>query len=250
MNVVIIDDELSARNTLRKFLSIYCPDVVVVAQCGSVNEGFKYLTTHESPDIIFLDVHMNDGDGFDLLQKLPQIDFEIIFTTGYNNYAIQAIKHSAIDYLVKPLVADELKEAVAKVAKKKREQIRSLKRDDYRSQQTPMSGRIALADSNGLQIIQLARILYCKAEGNYTLFVLTNNQKILVSKNLKEFESLLPIPQFVRVHNSYLINIEHVKSYVKGRGGQVQMSNNEYLDVARNRKQLFLDVITPGYSIA
>lgn len=250
MNVVIIDDELSARNTLQKFLSIYCPDIVVDAQCESVSEALKYLTANESPDIVFLDVHLNDGDGFDLLQKLPQIDFEIIFTTGYNNYAIKAIKYSAIDYLVKPLIADELKEAVAKVAKKKSEQMRSLVRDDHRSSQAPMTSRIALADSNGLQIIQVARIVYCKAEGNYTLFVLTNDQKILVSKNLKEFESLLPMPQFVRVHNSYLINIEHVKSYVKGRGGQVQMSNNEFLDVARNRKQLFLDVIMPGYSMA
>jgi two-component system LytT family response regulator len=250
MNVVIIDDELNARNTLRKFLSMYCPDVVVAADCSSVKEGLNFLSTNDSPDIVFLDIHLQDGDGFDLLQQLPQIDFEIVFTTGYNNYAIKAIKYAAIDYLVKPLIADELKEAVAKVAKKKSERIKALLHGANRTVLTPMNGRIAVADSNGLQIVQMMRIIYCKAEGNYTLFVLTNEQKILVCKNLKEFESLLPLPSFVRIHNSYLINIEHVKSYLKGRGGQVEMSNNEFLDVARNRKQLFLEIIMPGYSMA
>lgn len=249
MNVVIIDDELNARNTLRKFLSLYCPGVVVIAECSSVNDGVEFLITHDSPDIVFLDIHLQDGDGFDLLQRLPQIDFEIIFTTGYSEYAIKAIKYAAIDYLVKPLVADELKEAVAKVSKKKSERIKALL-DTNKGPLTPMHGRIAVADSHGLQIVQMMRIIYCKAEGNYTLFVLTNEQKILVCKNLKEFETLLPLPSFVRIHNSYLINIEHVKSYLKGRGGQVQMSNNEFLDVARNRKQLFLDIIMPGYSVA
>ncbi|RAW00270.1 LytR/AlgR family response regulator transcription factor [Pseudochryseolinea flava] len=249
MNVVIIDDEQSARTTLRKLLSIHCPDVVIDHECDSVNAAFEYLSNHDSPDIVFLDVHLNDGDGFDLLQRLSQIDFEIIFTTGYNNYAIKAIKYAAIDYLVKPLVGDELKDAVVKVSKKKGEQLRALVRGDNRHPQGPMNGRIAIADSHGLQIIALTRILYCKAEGNYTSFILTNDQKILVSKNLKEFETILQLPQFVRIHNSYLINIEHVKSYVKGRGGQVQMSNNDYLDVARNRKQLFLEVVMPGYSV-
>jgi two-component system, LytTR family, response regulator len=250
MNVVIIDDEVNARNTLRKFLSVYCPDVVVISECSSVADGVVYLSTNDAPDIVFLDVHLPDGDGFDLLQQLKQIDFDIIFTTGYNNYAIKAIKYAAIDYLVKPLIADELKEAVAKVAKKKRERIKSLIQNVNTVPFSPMTSRIAVADSNGLQIIQMTRILYCKAEGNYTLFVLANDQKVLVCKNLKEFETLLPMPSFVRIHNSYLINMEHVKSYLKGRGGQVQMSNNEYLDVARNRKQLFLEIILPGYSMA
>jgi two-component system, LytTR family, response regulator len=244
MKAVIIDDELQARSTLKKFLSAYCPEVSVRAECDSITAGFECIVNNTAPDILFLDVQLADGDGFDLLQRLPQINFEIIFTTGYNNYAIKAIKYAAIDYLVKPINPEELREAVSRVMKKKAK---------YNSLDNPlpsrMNGRIAIADSDGFRVVQLAKIVYCKAEGNYTLFIFSDGEKILVCKNLKEYECVLPQSSFLRIHNSYLINLEHLKSYVRGRGGQVEMSNGEFLDVARNRKQLLLDVMMSNFTV-
>lgn len=239
IKAVIIDDEVSARNTLKKFLTAYCPEIIVLAEAGSVKEGIKTLGDH-SPEIVFLDVQMQDGSGFDLLQGLTEINFEVIFITGYDGYAIKAIKYSAIDYLLKPLVPDELQAAVSRAIKK---------RKDFAAQPAPpkpqIKGRIAVPDSEGLKVIELNKIIYCKAEGNYTQFVLTDQRKILVCKTLKEYDTALP-PTFIRIHSAYLINLEHVKTYVKGRGGQVEMSNGDFLDVARNRKQAFLDVLMGG----
>lgn len=243
MKVVIVDDESSARNILKKFLSVYCPEVTVIAECTSVKEGYECITKNEF-DILFLDIHLTDGEGFDLLQKIPKITFEIIFTTGYDTYAIKAIKYAAIDYLVKPLIAEELKEAVDRVIKKKADNVKIPQAPEPKIQLLPTSGRIAVSDTNGLRILQLNKIIYCKAEGNYTSFILSDKEKILVCKTLKEYETILPQPYFLRIHNSHLINLEHVKSYVNGRGGQVEMSNNEFLDVARNRKQSLMDIIT------
>jgi two-component system LytT family response regulator len=245
MTALIVDDEITARNTLKKFLSVYCTEVLVMAECSSVKEGFEYLMTNAEPDMVFLDVHLSDGDGFDLLQKLPKVNFEIIFTTGYNNYAIKAIKHAALDYLVKPIVAEELKEAVSRVIKKKAETSNVQSSVAYRFSPSPMNGRIAVADNDGVRIIPINKIIYCKAEGNYTLFVLSSNEKLMICKNLKEYERQLPHPNFLRIHNSYLINLEHVKLYARGRGGHVEMISGECLDVARNRKQLLLDILLP-----
>lgn len=236
---IIIDDETAARNTLKKFLSVYCPEVLIIDECGTVEKSVKSISELK-PELIFLDVHLPDGTGFDMLQQLPEIDFEIIFTTGFDTFAIQAIKYSAIDYLVKPLIAEDLREAVNRVLRKNNERNESI---INKQPAAPRNGRIAVPDRNGLKIIQLSEIIYCEAEGNYTMFFLSDNNKILVCKTIKEYENLFPMETFVRIHNSYIINLEHIKSYVKGRGGQVEMSNGTFLDIARNRKQYFLEHI-------
>lgn len=244
ISAVVVDDEISSRNTLKKFLSMYCPEVSITAECGSVKEALVSIKRC-NPDLVFLDIHMPDGDGFDVLQKVIGFNFEIIFITGFDNYAIKAIKYAAIDYLVKPLVAEELKLAVDRVLKKKNETGHPRLNPVQLQAASKMSSstRIAVPDSNGLKIIHLHKLIYCKAEGNYTQFVLTNG-KILICKTLKEYESLLPQSPFLRIHNSFIVNLDHVKTYVRGRGGQLEMSNGEFLDVARNRKQLVLDALT------
>ena len=246
IKAVIVDDEVASRNTLKKFLKVYCPDVSVINECGSVKEALMIIEKN-NPELVFLDVHLPDGDGFDVLRQLPEINFEIIFTTGFDSYAIKAIKYAAIDYLLKPLVPEELKEAINRVLKKKSEGI-SQAVAPTKQQTSPLSAtsRIAVPDATGLKIIHLNKIIYCKAEGNYTYFVLLDQAKVLVCKTLKEYELVLPQPPFFRIHNSSVINLDHAKTYLKGRGGQVEMSNGEFLDVARNRKQLFLDMLTGG----
>jgi two-component system LytT family response regulator len=244
VTAIIIDDEVSARNTLKKFLSVYCPEVSIIAECGSVKEAMASIKKHD-PEIVFLDIHLPDGDGFDVLHQLSEINFEIIFTTGFDNYAIKAIKYSAIDYLLKPLVAEELTVAVKRAIEKISENNSIPAPPKPANHLNPMT-RIAVPDAQGLKIIHLTKIVYCKAEGNYTSFVLSDQSKMLICKTLKEYEAGLPEPPFFRTHNSFLINLEHVKTYVKGRGGQVEMSNGEFLDVARNRKQHLLDRLTRG----
>jgi two-component system, LytTR family, response regulator len=244
ISAVVVDDEVSSRNTLKKFLSMYCPEVSITAECGTVKEALVSIK-HYNPDLVFLDIHMPDGDGFDVLQNITGFNFEIIFITGLDNYAIKAIKYAAIDYLVKPLVAEELKHAVNRVLKKKNEtaHLRLSPVQPQSASKLTSSTRIAVPDSNGLKIIHLHKLIYCKAEGNYTEFVLTEG-KILICKTLKEYEMLLPQSSFLRIHNSFIINLDHVKTYLRGRGGQLEMSNGEFLDVARNRKQLVLEVLT------
>lgn len=246
IKALIIEDEASARSTLIKFLGAYCPEVIILAEAGSVKEGLQAIEIYK-PELVFMDVQMGDGDGFDVLQKLREINFELIFISGFDTYAIKAIKYAAIDYLLKPLIPDELKLAVDKVIKKKAENPLPAPNPKPRIATLPNS-RIAVPDSVGLKIIHLNKILYCKADSNYTLFVLAGQENILVCRTLKEYETILP-STFVRIHNSYLVNLEHVMTYVKGRGGQVEMSNGDHLDVARNRKQEFLDMLTGGIDL-
>lgn len=245
IDAIIIDDEVSARNTLKKFISVYGLDIDVITECGSVKEALSSIKKHK-PELIFLDIHLPDGDGFDVLQQLSEINFEIIFTTGFDSYAIKAIKYAAIDYLLKPLIAEELKEAVTRVLKKRNENPALIPIADKITNPVKLTSRIAVPDANGLKIIHLNKIIHCEAESNYTNFVLSDQPKILVCKTLKEYETVLPHPPFLRIHNSSIINLGHVKSYVKGRGGQAEMSNGEFIDVARNRKQIFLDALMGG----
>ncbi len=244
VKAIIVDDEVNARNTLKKFLSVYSPEVSIIAECSSVKDAVKSIQEHE-PELIFLDIHLPDGDGFDVLQQLTKINFEIIFTTGFDNYAMKAIKYSAVDYLLKPLIPEELTEAVTRVLKKKNENLAYTATTKIINPLKATS-RIAVPDANGLKIIHLNSIIHCEAEGNYTHFILLDQVKILVCKTLKEYETILPSPPFLRIHNSSIINLAHVKSYVKGRGGQAEMSNGKFIDIARNKKQCFLDALIGG----
>ncbi|MDX2191235.1 MAG: LytTR family DNA-binding domain-containing protein [Bacteroidota bacterium] len=238
---IIVDDEEKARENLRILLQDFCENVEVVGMAQNVAQGIEQINQNK-PDVLFLDIQMQKETGFDLLNKIGSIDFEIIFTTAYSEYAIKAFKFSALDYLLKPIDIEELQKAVKKVEKKvagnsfaKIESlIKNLKTDNYENY------KLALPTGEGLFFIKIQEILYLEADSNYTTFFMIGGQKYIVSKTLKEYEEMLEGLEFFRIHHSYLINLKEIKKYVKGDGGYVVMSNDVSLDVSKRKKEAFL----------
>lgn len=245
LKAIIIDDEKNSRNALRQKLVNHCPEVTVIGECDNGEEGIKMIGISH-PDIVFLDVEMPRMNGFTMLQQLPHYDFEIIFITAYDQYAIKAIKFSALDYLLKPVEVEDLKFAVEKVTKK-RKQVEGNKRVELLLQnfleEKSANKRIAIASMDGLLFIATDDIIYLEANGNYTIFHIAGNRKITATKTLKDFEELLPASLFIRIHHSYLINKHGIEKYIKGEGGHVVMKNGVTLDVARRKKEEFMKAI-------
>lgn len=242
LTAVIVDDEPNSLNALKNKLSRHCPEVRLMAECASAEEGIRVIE-EQHPDIVFLDVEMPRMNGFVLLQRLVHRDFELIFTTAYDQYAIEAIRASALDYLVKPVEVDELKAAVVRAIRK-----RQLPAEDARIEtllhnlvtENRGAKRIAIPSLEGFQFVDTDNIQYLEAYSNYTVIYLQGNQKITVSRTLKDFEELLPAAIFIRIHHSYIVNKFQVARYIKGEGGQVVMSDGKVLDVARRKKDDFL----------
>ena len=238
---IIIDDEMKSRESLRILLEEFCDNVEVMELCQNVEEGVQAILQHK-PDVIFLDIQMQRETGFDLLTKIKPIDFEIIFTTAYSEYAIKAFKFSAIDYLLKPINIEELKRAVYKVEKKLN--VRIADRVEQLIQNlrpaTAHNFKLALPTSDGLIFVKVEDIIYCEASSNYTEIFTLDGKKHLVSRTLKEYEDLLAEHNFFRIHNSHLINLGSIKKYVRGEGGYVIMSNDKSLDVSKRKKEAFL----------
>ena len=239
---VIIDDESSSRSALRAKLSEHCPEIAVVAEGGDGEEGMKIIAEYQ-PDIVFLDIEMPRVNGFTMLQRIAHRDFEVIFVTAYDHYAIKAIKFSALDYLVKPVEVEDLKAAVSKAIQKNTQDkdnrrlellLQNLRTDKDQRQ------RMAIPSMDGLQFIRIDDIIYLEAYSNYTVLYLISGSKLTVSKTMKEFEDLLPAASFVRIHHSYIINCNAVERYIKGEGGQVVMKNTAVLDVSKRKKSEFL----------
>lgn len=245
INAVIIDDEKKCISLLRHLITNHCHNVTVVAEAENATQGLQAIQEHK-PNLVFLDIEMPDKTGFELLNSLPDINFDIIFTTAYNHYAIKAIRFSALDYLLKPVDLDELKNALAradrKLTKKDQRDTVEVLMNNVKPQQ-PGFTRISLSTQDGLVILHVNEIVYCEASGTYTYFHLKNKEKIIVSKTLKEYEELLKDHHFLRVHNSYLINLNEVKKYIKGDGGSVIMSNGEEVFVSKRRKDEFLTAL-------
>ncbi len=247
LTAIIIDDESSSRNALRQKLSNHCTDVIIIAECENGEEGIENIEK-KKPDIVFLDVEMPRMNGFTMLQQLKDKNFEVIFITAYDQYAIKAIRYSALDYLVKPVEIDELKNAVNRAVEK-----RTLSKPNERLElllENVMNEkikfrRIAIPTTEGLQFIKINDIIYLEASANYTKFHLCNNIKYTVSKTLKEFEDILPFDIFIRIHNSYIISKNYVEKYIRGEGGQVVLSNGSVLDISKRKKAEFLKAI--GY---
>jgi two-component system, LytTR family, response regulator len=243
IKAILIDDEKNSRESLRKKLQAHCPTVNVVAECANGVEGLTAITA-QSPDVVFLDIEMPHMNGFTMLQQLPAQRFALIFTTAYNQYAINAIRHSALDYLVKPVDVTELVNAVARIGQQQTQvqtgQL-SILQQLMNKEQAPT--RIAVATHTGLEIIQIANIVYLEATGNYTHIHLANDKPLLASKTLKEFEDILPADQFFRIHNASLVNVAAIKKYTKGELGQVVLSNGTVLDVARRRKDELVQLL-------
>ena len=238
---IIVDDEPKSLKNLKIIAERFVKNISVVATCKTVTEGLSAIKEHK-PDIVFLDIQMQNETGFDLLSKIEQIDFEVIFVTAYSDFAIQAIKFSAIDYLLKPIDVEELKAAVKKVEEKRLGKISGRLRvlqDNLRSKKNGY--KIALPATDGLVFVAVNHILYCEASSNYTVFHTVDSKQYVVCKTLKEYEDLLITHNFFRIHHSYLVNLGEVKKYVKGEGGHVILNNNVSLDVSKRKKTDFLN---------
>jgi len=243
--VVIVEDEMHSRELLKNMLAMYCKEINNITTASSVEEGVQAIKAAD-PDFVFLDIEMQTGTGFDLLQQFPNPSFDVVFTTAYDHYAVKAIKFSAADYLLKPIDAEELKEAVNKVILKRKENVmplalQALMNNLRKPSNAPQT--ITLATSEGLEFIPLTDIIYIEASGPYSTFYLKNDRKIIVSKNLKEYEKLLTDHNFLRIHNSHIINICEVKRMIKTDGGYAIMSNGAQLIISPKRKESFLQMM-------
>lgn len=246
LKAVIVEDEKHSRETLKNLLEEFCVNVEIVGLASSVEEAVSTISKLK-PDVVFLDIELQTGTGFDVINQLNNIQFEIIFTTAFDQYAIKAVKFSSLDYLLKPIDLEELQNAVEKARKKKNQEVYKKQLETLMlnlKQRKPTLNKICLATSDGFEFIEVNNILYCKAEGSYTKFVLKNKDTILVSKHLKEFENMLLEQDFMRVHNSYLINLKEVKKYIKSDGGYIIMNNNDTVSVSRSKKEDFIRVMS------
>lgn len=247
IRAVIIDDELSGRKILSQLVERHLDEVEVVGTAGSVLEG-KELIEESRPELVFLDIDMKDGTGFDLLDSIVFRDFGLIFVTAYSEFALKAFQFYAIGYLLKPVNVSELKAVVMEAIQRRgkgsggeNSQMEVLR--ELLNQDRPVNRRIGLPSQNGIQFVKISSILWCKANESYTEVHLENGKKILVSKKLIEVEELLKDLDFFRIHRTYLINLEHLQSYVRGNGGHVILSNGIKLDVSRRKKEEFLNRI-------
>ena len=224
IRAVVIDDEKLARDVICNYLAEYCPDVEIVAEASSVKTGYAAIQK-TTPDLIFLDVEMPDGQGFDILNMFEKIDFKIVFVTAYSEYAIKAFRFSAVDYLLKPVKIDELVDAVARVrsagpAGINTEIINSLL-NNLRSN-SPRQSTLIIPNIKGFEVLMVSEIIMCQADGYCTNFHLSGSRKVVSSKNLKHFDGLLEDQNFLRVHHSYLVNLDHVTGYT--RQGEILLS--------------------------
>ncbi|MBK9452155.1 MAG: response regulator transcription factor [Bacteroidetes bacterium] len=240
---VVIEDEPDNRQNLRLLIANYCPQLEIVAEAESVAEGLR-IVRQTRPELIFLDVELQDGTGFDLLAGLQGLDVNIIFVTAYTHYAIKAIKFNAVDYIMKPIDIGELCQAVDKASRKTEAKDNLLKiRNLISNLGTPENGnkRIALASVDALKMVEVKNILRLEGENNYTRFYFKSDPPTLVSRTIKEYEAMLQDYDFFRVHQSHLVNMAYVASYVKGEGGYVVMTDGAQVAVSRHRKAELLE---------
>jgi two-component system LytT family response regulator len=245
LKAILIDDEDSSRSALQAKLSQHCPQVEIIGECDNGESGILVIE-EKHPDLVFLDVEMPRMNGFTMLQQLRNRNLEIIFTTAYDHYAIQAIRFAALDYLVKPIEIEELKKAVERAFQKQNSGLPNQRMETLLYnllQEKTITNRIAIPSMEGLQFIETNDIIYLEAESNYTIIYLNPDYRLTVSKTIKDFEELLPSSVFLRIHHSWIINKNHIMKYIKGEGGQVIMRNGKMLDVSRRKKEEFMKAI-------
>jgi two-component system LytT family response regulator len=243
MKAIIIDDEEKGRKILQSLLGSYCKDVTVAATAGDADEAYTLILKHK-PDVIFLDIEMPNGNGFSLLERFDEIPFHVIFTTAYDSYAIKAIKYHALDYLLKPIDIDELKLAVEKI-----KTLRQTRQPENRyfeflaSRKLEFTGRIGLPIKEGVVFMPVSDIVWIESDGNYCTFHTMDSKKYVVSKNIGEYEELLPCHEFFRAHKSHLINVKKVKKYIRTDGYYVEMEDGAMVEIARRKKDEFLNIM-------
>jgi len=244
INTVLIDDENDSIIILEKSLAKFCEGVVVAGSAGSVAAGVK-LIDNLRPDLVFLDISMPDGEGFEVLERTEFKDFSVVFITAYNEFAIKAFKTSALHYLLKPINSSDLIEAVNRYRNFKKtdegfdEKIKVMT-DTLNGKQQ----KIILPTADGFTVVELDNIIHCESFNNYTTFHLKEGKKLMVSKPINNYEDILSDLQFVRIHRSHIINIKYINRYVKGRGGYVIMENGVSIDVSEGKKKDFLQKLS------
>ncbi|CAN5352388.1 LytTR family DNA-binding domain-containing protein [soil metagenome] len=237
---IIVDDEVRARNGLKKLIENYCVRIEVLGMADSVANA-RVLIAETKPDLVFLDIDMPGGDGFDLLEQIDDMTFEVIFATAYDQFALKAIKFSALDYLLKPIDLEELISAVEKMHQKLGQKPNNEKYSSLKANIAQKTlERMALPSSDGLTFVSIKDVVRLQSDGSYTVFHIAGSKCILVAKTLGEYEEILAENGFFRTHHSHIININRIQKYVRGRGGYVVMDDGSSVDVSARRKDEFL----------
>jgi len=250
IRTILVDDEPRGLNTLKKLLQEYCPEIKVIAECTDAESAKDKIELLE-PQLAFLDISLPGKTSFDLLSELDKINFEIIFVTAHNEYALEAFHYSAIDYLMKPIDEDILIDAVRRALK--RVAMNSVNNNvstllhNLQKAQVPQEMKLCIPSLKGFQVVELKDILYCEASGSYTNFFFLDKHSICTAKTIHDYEDLLEDAGFVRIHKSFLVNLLHVKEYLRGEGGSVILSNGHEVEVARRKKDLLISKIKEYY---
>lgn len=242
LTAILVDDESKARENLRTLLETNVPEIKIAGEAHSVSTALEALA-HTEPDILFLDINMPSGNGFSLLEKLEHIPFEVIFVTAHEQHALDAIRYSALDYLLKPVDVEDLRHAVARAMDKRRTQHYTDDLSvlvDFIKNRSYADSKLLLPNKDGLIVADMQDIVRCEGEGNYTTIYFSNRPKIVESKTLKHYQQLLDPQLFFRIYQSHLVNLRHIKEYQSGRGGAVLMSDGARLPVSRDKKQDFI----------
>jgi two-component system LytT family response regulator len=240
IRTIIIEDERKSMLTLQTLLERYCPEITVIGTGNCVEEGIRVLEELK-PELVFLDIAMPDGDAFDLLNRIEKVDFEIIFITAYNDYALKAFEFSALHYLLKPINYMELQDAVQRYSRIRPSNNMQTRLDILNSSLKNHFDKISLPSNDGLIIVDIKEIIRFEAAGNYSTVFLDKEESIVVTKTLNQFEEILTGLSFIRIHNTHLINLHFVKKYQRGQGGTVTLTNGTELPVSRARKNEFIE---------
>lgn len=243
IKTILVDDEPRGLSALKRLLELYCPDVKIIGECLDTRTAIENIQLLE-PELVFLDIAMPDKNGFDLLNELSPVRFEIIFVTAHNEYTIQAFKYSAVDYLLKPVEEDLLIEAVRRAAQRITDKTSAGQVETFlynlRKLQTPAEMKLCIPDMKGFRVVGISDIIFCESESSYTIFHLRDGQIITASKSIMEYELLLENNGFCRIHKSFLVNLQHIREYVRGEGGAVVLTNDKTIEVSRRKKEVFI----------
>ncbi len=242
---VIVEDELNSREALKALLQRFCPDVMVCGEAAGVESGKEIIDQYQ-PDLVFLDVEMIDGSGFRLLEKFNEIHFEVVFTTAFEQFALKAIRYRVLDYLLKPIVPEELVAAVEKVKriKEKKSNLRNIEQLIQTHPEAVQSKRkISLATTDKIHVVEVSSIVRCESDNYYTHFYFENGRHLLISKTLKEVESMLEEDEFVRPHKSHLINIRYIQNFNKTDSNYLTLTDGTHIPVSRRKKDKVLEII-------
>ena len=238
LTAILVDDERHSLETTALLIHNFCSDVEIIAKLNTPIEAIAIINELQ-PDILFLDISMPQMSCFELLNALTYKDSDVIFTTAYDQYALESFKHGAVQYLVKPIEAPELVESVLRVNKRRLE----LKKQTQSAANLGLKPKIPISSLNGVELVEVEQIIRCESDGNYTTIILPT-RKITVSKTLKEIEKqLIDFPYFFRLHNSHVVNLNHIVKYIRGEGGSVILTNSEEIGVSRSKKTDLLDVL-------